>query len=393
MNARKKSGSFLTGRFSLDRLRRDVNDADRADVIERTVGSSTDNPTPFDQVPDRSRFGPLTAVSRRAMATDFEVEFNDPAPDGFSSVPATQIALAALDEIDRVESILSLFRPESTVGRINALASEMDIPVSEEFFDWLDRALEIGRTTNRAFDVAAGPLWSAWGFARREGRFPSESERLAALAACGPDHLTCDRAEFKVRFDSPDCALNFGGIGKGMGLDAACRVAEEAGLTDFLIQGGKSGVIARGGRRGDFSDALGRDLWTVNVADPLRPNAPLATIRLADRALSTSGSAEQFFILDGRRYSHILDPLTGFPARGILSATVLAETAAEADALSTAFFVMGVERTAAFCRANRRIAALLVVEDDSALGRRLTALNMTPDVLAVLSPEIPVDVV
>lgn len=385
MGSRRKTGSFLTGRLPAGLVSDGGGLPDRTDSVRENVHS-------FGAVWDCSRFGPLTAVSRRAMATDFEVSLNDPCPDGFSQVPATEIALAMLDEIDRVESILSVFRADSLTGRVNALASEMDVPVTDEFLGWLEYALEIGRQTNNAFDVMSGPLWRAWGFARRQGAFPTEAQRQAALAASGPNHLTVDALARTVRFDDPACSLNFGAIGKGIGLDGAARIAEQAGLTDFLVQGGKSGAVARGGRGGDFSLSAGKNVWTVNVADPLRPKMPLAVIRLCDRALATSGSAEQFFIQNGRRYSHIIDPVTGFPASGILSTTVLADTAAEADALSTAFFVGGEKLAADYCRSHPRAAALLVVEDPSAAGRRMTAFNMTPDILSVAAPEIPFDV-
>lgn len=390
MNVRRKTGSFLTGRLP------DAAASDALALGGRSLSGRADSVREhlrrFGSVLDCSSCGPLTAVSRRAMGTDFEVSLNDSCSDGFSQVSATEIALAMLDEIDRVESILSVFLSDSLAGRVNALASEMDVPVTDEFLGWLEYALEIGRRTNRAFDATAGPLWQAWGFARRRGGFPTESDRLAALAASGPKHLTVDALRPAVRFDCAACRLNFGAIGKGIGLDGAAAVAEKAGLTDFLIQGGKSGAVARGGRAGDFSESVGRNVWTVNVADPLRPKLPLAVIRLCDRALATSGSAEQFFIQNGKRYSHIIDPVTGFPASGILSTTVLADTAAEADALSTAFFVAGEDFAAEYCRLNRRVSALLVVEENSAVGRRLTAINMTPDILAVAAPEIPFDV-
>lgn len=334
----------------------------------------------------------MTSISRRAMATAFEFLVNDPAKDGFDGRPATEIALDALDQIDRVEDILSVFRSGSTVSRINACASEFDLPLREPFIQWLNRSLELGRLTDGAFDIAAGSLWESWGFARRDGRFPTEEERVQALERSGVKHLSFDEDRQVIRLDRFGAILNFGGIGKGIGLDEAAREAEAQGLQDFLVQGGRSGAVARGGRRGDFSRALGRELWTVSVVDPLRPDQSLALIRLADRALATSGSAEQFFVYNGKRYSHILDPATGFPATGLLSVTVLAPTAADADALSTAFFVMGTSKTVAFCQNHPEYSALLITEEETDSGRGLIAVNMDEESLSILAEDLPIEV-
>lgn len=353
---------------------------------------AAENRLSFRSIPDRSLFGPMTSISRRAMATAFEFLVNDPAEDGFRGRPAAEIALDALDKIDLVEEILSVFRSGSVVSRINACASEFDVPLAEPFRHWFEKSLALGRLSDGAFDIAAGSLWEGWGFARREGRFPTEEERAEALARSGVKHLSIDEDRQVIRLDREGVILNFGGIGKGIGLDEAAGAAEAQGLKDFLVQGGRSGAVARGGRRGDHSPALRRDVWTVSVADPLRPDHPLAMIRLADRALATSGSAEQFFIYEGKRYSHILDPATGFPAAGLLSVTVLGPTAAEADALSTAMFVMGEKKTVAFCQDHPEYSALLVTEEKTGSARRLIAVNMDEDTLSILAEDLPVEI-
>ena len=235
---------------------------------------AAENRLSFRSIPDRSLFGPMTSISRRAMATAFEFLVNDPAEDGFRGRPAAEIALDALDKIDLVEEILSVFRSGSVVSRINACASEFDVPLAEPFRHWLEKSLALGRLSDGAFDIAAGSLWEGWGFARREGRFPTEEERAEALARSGVKHLSIDEDRQVIRLDREGVILNFGGIGKGIGLDEAAGAAEAQGLKDFLVQGGRSGAVARGGRRGDHSPALRRDVWTVSVTDPLRPDPP-----------------------------------------------------------------------------------------------------------------------
>jgi thiamine biosynthesis lipoprotein len=148
--------------------------------------------------------------------------------------------------------------------------------------------------------------------------------------------------------------LNLGAVGKGHALDRAATRLAEAGLENFLLHGGRSSVLARGRRNADEQG------WRVGIVHPLRADVRLAEVRLADRGLGTSGSGTQYFRHRGKRYGHILDPRTGRPAEGVLSATVLAPTAAEADALSTAVYVLGVERGLAFCATRPELAAAIV---------------------------------
>lgn len=377
--------------------------------------------------------GPLTIFTRPAMASDFEVALNETA-DAFGS----DAALDALDEIDRVEEALSVFRPTSPVARMNLLAAEIPVRVDDELWAWIERAVALGKETDGAFDIAAAPLWRVWGFADREGEFPKEEDRMRALELSGTRRLRLNPATRTVMFDEPGVELNFGGIGKGIALDLAAQKLKDAGVNDFLVQGGKSGVVARGGRSGDYSPRVRRELdalrdagfdepqideesglpirnraaspeadwnavlpdalkpdadlaeqallanaetgWTIGVAHPLIPEKRLGELWLKDRALATSGSTYQFFRAGGKRYSHIIDPRTGFPTTGVLSTTALAPDAAEADALSTAFFVLGPEQTARFCERRPDVAALLVVEKQTAPGYELLAFNMTDDV-------------
>ena len=163
--------------------------------------------------------------------------------------------------------------------------------------------------------------------------------------------------------------LNLGSIGKGYAVDRAVEHLLAAGVSDFLVHGGQSSVAARGSAVGPLKIAAASDQppaartarspWKIGVKDPLRDERRLGQVELNDRALGTSGAQFQSFRHRGRRYGHILDPRTGWPADGMLSVTVLAPTAAEADALSTAFYVMGPEAAMSYCRHRPAIAAIL----------------------------------
>ena len=218
---------------------------------------------------EEARFkpGPLTVYRRRAMGSDFEVAVNESGDSDRESF-AADAALAALDEVDRVEDILSVFRPHSTISRLNLLAPEMDVRVDDELWGWLETSLRLGNETEGAFDVACAPLWRAWGFAKRDGEFPSKEKLGAAMRLSGSRHLRLDPDARRVAFDESGVELNFGAIGKGIALDCAAAILENEGLGSFLLQGGKSSVIARGGRKNDFSFETSA---LIRGASPLAP--------------------------------------------------------------------------------------------------------------------------
>src|SRR5690606_34295771 len=148
-----------------------------------------------------------------------------------------------------------------------------------------------------------------------------------------------------VAFTQPGVEINFNAMGKGYALDRAAAMLAERGAHDYLWHGGRSSILARGRNHGDD-----RECWSIGLQDPLRPQTRLGEFHLRNRALGTSGGGTQFFECAGRRYSHILDPRSGWPVEGVYTATVIADSAAEADALSTAAFVLGPAGAARLCQ-------------------------------------------
>lgn len=311
-------------------------------------------------LPGRDETGPEPAsrsgvyavhVSRKAMACEFEVVLNAGQYDS-----GMEVALDALDLVEHLEAQLSYFRRDSETSQINRFAAQEPMVVEQRLFTLLARAAEIHQETDGAFDLTATPLWKAWGFARGEGRLPSEEEIDVALTTVGGSLVELNAASRTVRFLKPGVELNLGSIGKGYALDRVAEVLDAAGIHDYLIQGGQSSVAAKGERlSGNDPDG-----WLVGLGDPLRPGTRLGYVRLRDRALGTSGSASQFFRHKGRRYSHIIDPRTGRPAESVLSATVLAPDAAMADALATSFFVMGRAKAADYCADHPELGVILI---------------------------------
>ncbi len=201
----------------------------------------------------------------------------------------------------------------------------------------------------------------AWGFFRGAGRYPSNEELARARAQTGWQRVKLDQRARSAFFLTRGIELDLGGIGKGYALDCVARVLRDAGVTAALINSGSSSIYAIGAPPGKAG-------WPVRVFDPLDRRRILSTILLKDQSLSTSGSYEKFFQLNGRTYCHIMDPRTGRPVEGMLQTSVIAPEATDSDALSTAVFVMGPERSARLLN-NIAGTSAIFVGDRKGLGR------------------------
>ena len=310
-------------------------------------------------------------VGRDAMACRFEVLFNaGEVPD------ATELGLAALDLVDSIEARITVYRDSSELARINATAAEGWQPLEGDLVGLLAHARDLHRRTSGGFDPAAGSLVRVWGFLRRQGRRPDAATLAVARAASGMEHVEIDTDANNVRFTRPGIELNLGAIGKGWALDRVIEMLAGAGVGSVLVHGGSSSVRATGVQGPSLP---GRRGWPVGIAHPLRPGRRLATVTLVDRALGTSGSGTQFFVDRGRRLGHILDPRSGMPAAGVLSSTVIAPQAADADALSTALYVLGPEGLGQIAPAGGDTAAVLVVPSRNASSVRVLLANVDPE--------------
>jgi thiamine biosynthesis lipoprotein len=353
---------FLKGQSALDAIE------DIADGISNT-DEYTASPPPLSVLPTPETY--LLNVSRNAMACEFVVHLN-----AGQHTDAVETAVAALDLVERLETQMTIYRDDSEVSLLNARAASESVIVEEGLYHLLQRAKELHGVTDGAFDVTAGPLSKTWGFYRRQGRIPEDREIEAALELVGSDklHLNTNSAGNAIRFDLPGMEINLGGIGKGYALDRAAQLLTHAGVEDFVIHGGQSSVLARGSRQGSPTDA-----WQVNIRHPLRDERLVASFLLRDRAVGTSGPARQSFYYRGRRYGHILDPRTGHPVDGVHSCSVVANDAATADALSTAFFVLGVGKAMEFCQKHSDVGALFVCDGSKAGTVRLERINLPED--------------
>lgn len=289
-------------------------------------------------------------VCRWAMACRFEITL---AGEDGAFAPA---AKAALDEIDQLEDELSVFRATSTISAVNRRAAEQPVVVPRYLIDLLAECQQLHRETDGAFDITSAPLSRCWGFLRRNGQVPDPEAIAASRALVGFDAVHLDRHERAVCFTRAGTELNMGAIGKGYALDRAGSGLRATGVQHALFSAGRSSILAIGGHG---------DGWQIELVSPQIAARPLAILTLRDAAVGTSGAGVQFFVEDGRRYGHVIDPRTGWPARGVLSVSVVASDATRADALSTAFFVGGIALAERYCATHPDVLALVTPDAGS----------------------------
>lgn len=314
---------------------------------------------------------PTVLAARDAMNTRFEVLLEDA-----DETRLRAAAEEALDEVQRLESQLSRFRPASEVAQINARAAREPVPVEFRVFRLLAAIKTMSEETDGAFDPTLAPLLEAWGFPGRLERKPSVAQLALLLGRVGARHLLLDETTSTVRFARPGVQLDLGAVGKGYAVQCAASILQELGVTNGLIHAGTSTVYAWGAPL----EATG---WRVGIARPetgrtfpepegratserapylssLRITAPtcmqpvavsppaelgpadwLATVGLRNEALSVSAVLGRTRTVEGETIGHVLDPRTGRPVTGAGLAAVITQSAAEADALSTALLVEG----------------------------------------------------
>jgi len=265
------------------------------------------------------------------------------------------VARNALDDVDKLEQQLSVFRESSEVSYLNRRAAAEPVNVESSLFELLLLCQELSHDTEGAFDITSGPLTRCWGFLKRDSRLPSPDELERARQLVGRDKLLLDAASRTVRFRSAGTEINLGSIGKGYALDRAAAMMAQSGMRPTaLLNAGSSSIRAIG------SGGAGSPGWLLGLGHPSNKTRRLALLRMRDCALSTSGSEEQSFVHDGRRYGHIIDPRSGVPAEDVISVSVIAQSTAITDALATAFYVGGRRLAEAYCALHPDVLVIML---------------------------------
>ncbi len=271
-------------------------------------------------------------------------------------------------EIERMDALLSVTRPESDISRLNA-SGGAPVVLAPETAALLNRALALSEETGGAFQPAVLPMCRAWGFSGGEThRVPAEETRAALVETVRQTRLAVDGCTAVLTGPS-GAGIDLGGVAKGYLGDCLAAVCEERGVRSALFDLG--GNVQLVGKKPDGK------LWNVGVQDPLDPNAVVGVIAAEDTALVTAGSYQRYFETGGARFHHLLDPETGAPAEsGLLSVTVIMPDGTAADALATALFVMGADRAEAFWRARGGFEMVLILSDGTL--RATTGASFTP---------------
>ena len=245
---------------------------------------------------------------------------------------AEDACAAAFARIAALDSIMSDYRRDSELTRLSARAGGPPTRVSPDLFLVLRRAQEVARNSGGAFDVSVGPLVALWRKARKTGVLPDPAEIQRARRVVGWRKLRLDEGARTVRLAVRGMKLDLGGIAKGYADDEAQRVLQQHGITRALVEMGGDIVVS--------GPPPGTDGWTIRVPNAAGDQGP-ADLRFAHRAISTSGDTEQFVVIGGRRYSHVVDPHTGEALTNRVQVTVTAPDGLTSDPLSTALTVLG----------------------------------------------------
>ena len=248
---------------------------------------------------------------------------------------ANQYLNAAQGEIERIERLISSWDANSQTAEINRQAGIKPVKVAKELYELIARSIEISKITQGAFDISYAALDPVWFFDGRMKAVPSESQRLKSVQNIGFKDLVLNAKEQTVYLPKKGMKIGFGAIGKGYAADATKKLMKSLGVSSGIINA--SGDLTSWGKKPDGTD------WQVGISNPENPAKVFSWFPVRDAAVATSGNYEKYVTLEGKQYSHIMDPRTGMPVSGIKSVTVFAPKAELADAFATAVFIMGID--------------------------------------------------
>jgi len=273
------------------------------------------------------------------------------------SEPEARADIAAgFERIAELDAIMSSYRPDSELMRLNERAGREPVKVSDDLYRAIEAGVIWNGRTQGAFDIACAPLLELWRHCGKLGRLPTADELARAKSLGGAARILLDPSAHTVRFPIAGMRLDLGGHGKGFIADEVEKVFLKRGVRNALIS--LSGDIRAMGR-----SAEGRP-WRVGVQDPRNPEAIITTLELADRSVSTSGDYEQFVEIQGKRYSHIVDPRTGWTAEGVSSDTVIGPDTTTTDVLDTGLNVLGVRDGLALVEQLKGVEVLFITFDE-----------------------------
>ena len=263
---------------------------------------------------------------------------------------------SAIFEIARIEKLISSWDVNSETSLINKFSGIKPIKVDKELFDLIERSIAISTLTNGAFDISYASMDRIWKYDGTMREMPSKEKISSSIKKVGYQNIIIDKEAQTVFLKLKGMKIGFGAIGKGYAADKAKAL--------LIEKGAKAGIInASGDLNAWGKQANGRD-WMVAITNPLNKNKVFSWLPINDSAIVTSGNYEKFISLNGIRYSHIIDPRTGYPSTGIISTSIMTSNAELADAISTSVFVMGVETGLDFINQLKGVDCIIIDEQN-----------------------------
>jgi thiamine biosynthesis lipoprotein ApbE len=295
------------------------------------------------------------------MGTTFSVTIDAPkASTNASANAAAKAAESAFEEIRRIDRLLSTYKENSEISDVNRRAHKEPVAVGDDFRVVAAASRRFHELSRGRFDPSVYPLMRLWGFTRKQGRVPTEAELAETLPLVDFGKVALDEEARSIGFGREGMALDFGGIAKGYSVDRAVGVLKKLGV--------ENAIIDAGGNFYALGKPEGRESWQAGIRHPLRGDEIIARLSVKDMGMATSGNYERFFEIDGKKYCHIMDPRIGRPVELMLSVTVIAQTAMEADALSTAVFVLGGKEGMQLVESLPEVEAIIMVPDSGSPG-------------------------
>jgi FAD:protein FMN transferase len=319
--------------------------------VEPTSASA---PAPPPSAAPAPPFTPLKIVDDTQHAMGTHVSFAAFTTSAIGEADVRKAFNAAGDEIRRIETLMTTWRPDSELSRVNAAAGHEKVAVSPETFDVVAASIHTSEISEGTFDITFESLHGLWKFDQDlDPHPPTAAEVKAKLPLVGYRHLHLDPAAHTVFLDQEGTKVSLGGIAKGYAVDKAAAVLERAGLTSYFVQAG--GDLYTRGKKPDGSD------WSAGVRDPRGAEGSyFALLHVTDHAFSTAGDYERSYVVGGKRYHHIIDPRTGYPATASRSVTIWAKTALVADEIDDAVFILGPEKGLALVESLDGVGAVIV---------------------------------
>lgn len=263
-----------------------------------------------------------------------------------------KINLAIL-EIKRIERLLTTFNEASQTNQVNKFAGVHPVKVDQEVFDLIERSIRISSITDGAFDITYGSVdKSLWNFDREMKKLPDAANAKSLVRLINYKNVILNKKECNVFLKEKGMRIGFGGIGKGYAAEMTRQLLKEQGVTGGVVNA--SGDISTWGKQAEGSD------WTIGIASPDHAQRPFSYLNISDMAIATSGNYEKFVIIDGKKYSHTIDPKTGLPVSGIKSVTIISPNAEIADAMATPVTIMGVKPGLNMINQIKQLACIII---------------------------------